>query len=145
MANYSNISAHWCPEGFVIPDHPFDSRNDWVTNSSCAIGCISPIFSTANWNSQQGDVVVCSWIGIFSMVLLLATHLRQGKLTYLILCTVFFCFILSISFIALSYYPIQDRFCYDNSIGSDMVDGLTLCAYEGMVCTYVGMGVVYAW
>ena len=82
MANYSNITAeyfrsHWCPEGFVIPDHPHDPRNEWISNSSCAIGCISPVFSRANWAKQEGDVVVCSWIGIFSMILLLATHYRQ--------------------------------------------------------------------
>ena len=140
----SNSTASWCPEGFVFPAHPNNSLVEWVANTSCAVGCISPLFSRSTWEAKQHDIVVACWIGLFAMVLLLATHLRQGKITHLIMCVLYYCFVLVISFIALSYYSIEDVFCYDNSIPMSMADGLTLCAYEGLMCIYTGIGLAYS-
>ena len=146
MSNHSNLNpALWCPQGFVFPDHPNDVRNEWFGNTSCAIACISPLYTLQTYAQQELMIQMFSWVGLVALSMLLITHLHARKLSYLVKCTVHYCFVLSLSFVCFSYYSIEDKFCHDNAIPKSMSDGPSLCMFEGFVCAYTGVGIVYAW
>ena len=137
---------HICPVGFVIPDHPLDPRNEWFLNSSCAIGCISPVLSVKSWHSQYNIIKLVSWISVGALIFLLSTHVRAlYKLHSMVACVVYFCCVLNITFLIASYYSIDELFCYDNSIPLSFTNGLTYCIFESCICAYAGGGITYAW
>ena len=146
--NYSNSSVYdlWCPEGFVFPDDPSNPLNEWVTNSSCAVACIKPVYTQATYSTRQKEYSLMSWIGAISVVLLLVTHLRDGKsLSYLTLCTLFLTFVNSLMFVVAGQTKIEKQFCLDNSVTITQSDGITFCSVESVVCCYTGVGIVIAW
>ena len=146
--NNSNSSAYdlWCPEGFVFPDDPGNPLNEWVTNSSCAVACLKPIYTQATYLAQQKEVTLLSAIGAISVVLLLITHFRDGKsLSYLTLCTLYYTGLLSVMFVIAGGYSVEETYCHDNSIPKSQSDGITFCAFQALVCGYTGVGIVLAW
>ena len=144
--NNTNVYDLWCPEGFVFPDDPSNPLNEWITNSSCAVACMKPMYTDATYNSRQNVLSLLSWIGALSICALLITHYKQGKaLGCLTLCKLFYAGLLSLTFIIAGQYPLEDQYCHDNSTTVSQSDGLTFCAFEALVCCYTGVGIVVAW
>ena len=134
-----------CPYGFVIPDHPDDFRNEWFLNTSCAVGCISPVYSEYSWYFQENAIRIVSWVSVFSMLLLIVTNLRESKLPTLLYCVIYFCSILSITCLCSSYYSLNQKFCHDNAIPLSVDDGISFCAVESCIITYSATGILYTW
>lgn len=146
MENTGTLNLTICPDGFVTPDDPTDRGNDMVRNSTCAIACISPVYTESTWAMQAEMIKYVSWIGIVALSILLVTTYWDGKsLNRFVLCTVYYSGLLAATFIWMGFYSPERKFCRDNSVVLTQDDGLTPCIIEAAICIYTGLGIVYTW
>ena len=136
----------WCPDGFVIPDHPNDPRNEWIPDTICAVSCITPALSENSWRLQETWIFTISWIGIISLSIYLFTQLFDAKTTnHLIMSTVIYSGLLSCVNVWMGYYSPEEKYCYDNSIPLSMEDGISTCVFQGVWTVFAGLGIIYGW
>lgn len=141
-------SIHTCPEGFVIPDDPSDSRVHWVSSGNiCAHSCLSPTYTTSEWITYHKVSQSITIIGLPFVIYLLVNCIwdKKSRKKYLVVCFVLPHAISCFIFLIVSSYPLEDVLCKNNAVRRSSSDGFSLCSLEGVVALYSLLAGCLSW
>ena len=130
-----------CPAGFVVPDHPGDPRVQWIPPSGCAIACMIPIYTVAEWEDFILTARVVSRIGLVLILLFLyqwtASPSRRDQ--QMLICLAVGSALHSLMSTIVYTLDWEDVHCVDNNVAFDASDGLSACGRLPYMCMYVCM------
>jgi hypothetical protein len=137
-----------CPYGFEIPDDPADPRNIFgPNNSTCAISCRSPQWTTHEWGAFSIINIALSSLGLFLALFSIVTRLMHPKYC---MQTVVFIFIISSAVFSLTtliveLLPRSTSQCSSNTVPLGSQDGPNACAAQGLIMLYTMLVGCMSW
>jgi hypothetical protein len=148
-ASILSASAYttYCPEGFVAPDDPSDSRIRYITGTGCAVACRVPTFTEEEYAKEDAVMNLMAIIGIPFTFLVLVLYMmdekrRQDGQTVILFA--FFACINAISYTSLRATP-SAEVCANNAVGLQSGDGESICTVTAFVNMYCVFACCVAW
>ena len=138
-----------CPgSGIVVPDTPHDPNARMIPGSACALACMSPLYTVAEFNSFTTTMLITSAVSLVLVLSFLYTWLsdKTRRKQYLVICFASFNVLSTAYNVAVYSHKPEDVFCRNNTSGYNIeIDGVNLCTMQPIVLMYCILGIVLTW
>ena len=138
-----------CPgSGIVVPDTAHDPNTERIPGSACALACLSPIYTAAEFNSFTSTMLITSVISLALVLSFLYTWLsdKTRRKQYLVICFASFNVLSTAYNVAVYSHKPEEVFCRNNTSGYNIeIDGANLCTMQPIVLMYCILGIVLTW